>query len=83
MLNIVYFARVREAVGLDAEQRDVAAGTSIAQLIDLLLAESGNYARAFADRGKLRFALDQKMVPDDALIDGAKELAVFPPVTGG
>ena len=83
MIRIVYFARVREAIGFDGEERDVPPGTSIAALLDLLAAESGAYADAFADRSKLRFALDQHMVPDDTLLDGAVELAIFPPVTGG
>lgn len=82
-LQIVYFARVREAVGIDSEQVEVEAGTSIAELIDQLAAQSELYVAAFADRTKLRFALDQKMVRADAMLDDAKELAIFPPVTGG
>jgi sulfur-carrier protein len=83
MVHIVYFARVREAIGLDSEERDVPAGVRIAAFVDQLAAEGANYADAFADRSKLRFALDQQMVREDALLDGAKELAIFPPVTGG
>ena len=82
-MRLVYFARVREAIGLDGEEREVAAGASIAALVDQLVTESARYADAFADRSKLRFALDQKMVFDDALLNGAEELAIFPPVTGG
>jgi sulfur-carrier protein len=83
MIRLVYFARVREAVGLDDEVREVAHEQTIAALINLLVAESPNYADAFADRTKLRFALDQHMVPADAVLGQAKELAIFPPVTGG
>ena len=83
MIQIVYFARVREAVGADGEQIEVEAGTNIAALIDRLAGQSERHAAAFSDRTKLRFALDQKMVRADALLDGAKELAIFPPVTGG
>ena len=83
MLRIVYFARVREAVGVDGEQVEVEVGTSISELIDQLARQSERHAAAFVDRSKLRFALDQKMVRADALLDGAKELAIFPPVTGG
>lgn len=82
-LQIVYFAKVREAVGVDSEHVEVEAGTSIAKLIDHLAAQSDRHAAAFSDRSKLRFALDQKMVSADALLGGAKELAIFPPVTGG
>jgi molybdopterin synthase sulfur carrier subunit len=83
LLQIVYFARVREAVGVDGEQVEVEAGANIAKLIDRLARESERHAAAFSDRTKLRFALDQKMVRADAVLDGAKELAIFPPVTGG
>jgi sulfur-carrier protein len=82
-MRLVYFARVREAIGLDSEERDVAPGTSISALVDQLAADNARYADAFADRSKLRFALDQTMVREDALLDGAEELAIFPPVTGG
>jgi sulfur-carrier protein len=82
-VKIVYFARVREAIGLESEEREVASGTSVAALVDQLAAENLRYADAFADRGKLRFAVDQQMVRGDALLDGAAELAIFPPVTGG
>ena len=83
MIQIVYFARVREAVGVDGEQVDVEAGTSIAKLIDLLANLSERHAAAFSDRSTLRFAIDQKMVRADAVLDDAQELAMFPPVTGG
>ena len=83
MIQIVYFARVREAVGIDGEHVEVEPGTSIAALIDQLARDSERHAAAFLDRTKLRFALDQKMVRADAGLDAAKELAIFPPVTGG
>ena len=83
MIHIVYFARVREAVGVDGEQIEVESGTSISALINRLASQSDGHTAAFADRSKLRFALDQKMVSANALLDNAKELAIFPPVTGG
>lgn len=82
-MRLVYFAQVREAIGLDAEERDVAPDQSIKSLVELLSAEDGRYAAAFDDRAKLRFALDQQMAKADAIIGKAKELAIFPPVTGG
>ena len=82
-MRVVYFARVREAIGVDCEQVDVEAGTSVTKLIDKLAARSERHAAAFSDRTKLRFALNQKMVRADASLDGATELAIFPPVTGG
>ncbi|MBO9670094.1 MAG: MoaD/ThiS family protein [Sphingobium sp.] len=83
-LTLLYFAWVRERVGRGEErvERPVA-GTSIAALLDTLATQSEGHAAAFADRTRLRAALDQKFVPLDTQIGGAKELALFPPVTGG
>ena len=83
-LNIVYFAWVRERIGKDGEavarpEPDVA----IAELLDALSATTPGHANAFADRARLRAALDQRFVPLDTLIGDARELAIFPPVTGG
>lgn len=83
-VRFVFFASVREAIGVDAEERDLPDSmTDIAQCLDWLSAQSDKYADAFADRNKLRFALDQHMAGPDAPIGHAKELAIFPPVTGG
>jgi sulfur-carrier protein len=83
-MRLVYFARVREAVGIDAEDRELPDGVrSVADCIAWLSSQSEHHATAFGDRSRLRFALDQQMVREDALLDGASELAIFPPVTGG
>ncbi|MCW2412751.1 MULTISPECIES: molybdopterin converting factor subunit 1 [unclassified Sphingobium] len=83
-ITILYFAWVRERIGLDEEQQPVPSpDTTVAQLLDALSAGSAGHAAAFADRGRLRAALDQKFVPLDTAIGQARELAMFPPVTGG
>jgi len=83
-LDILYFSWVREAIGRDGERVDVPAEvTTIAALLDRLAARGGGYAEALADRGRLRAALDQAFVPLDAALGEARELAIFPPVTGG
>ena len=83
-LDILYFSWVREAIGRDGERVDVPAEvTTIAALLDRLVARGGGYAEALADRGRLRAALDQAFVPLDAVLGDARELAIFPPVTGG
>ncbi|APL93742.1 molybdopterin converting factor subunit 1 [Sphingobium indicum] len=84
MLSLVYFAWVREAVGRDEERIErPAPGTTVAALIAALAARGGGYAQAFARPDKLRAALDQRFVPLDSPIGEARELAIFPPVTGG
>jgi sulfur-carrier protein len=82
-MRLVYFAQVREAIGVDGEEREVAPDQTIGKLIDQLSQESAPYANAFANRAKLRFALDQQMARADTPIGDARELAIFPPVTGG
>jgi len=83
-LEMLYFAWVREAIGSGGERVEppVTVAT-IADLIDWLAARGGGYAEAFADRTRLRAALDQRFVPLDAPLGDARELALFPPVTGG
>ena len=83
-MRLVYFARVREAVGVDGEERELPATVmTVADCIDWLASQSANHAAAFANRDRLRFALDQQMVWEGTALEGAQELAIFPPVTGG
>jgi len=83
-IAILYFAWVREAIGRDGETIDPPADVrDVAALIDWLAARGGGYAEAFADRARLRCAIDQRFAPLDAPIEGATEIALFPPVTGG
>lgn len=81
-LHLLYFAWVRERIGLDGETRDLAAST-VGEALTALATLGDGYASAFAEPHRLRFALDQDFVDmDAALLEGA-ELAIFPPVTGG
>ena len=83
-VRILYFAWVREAIGRDGEAIDPPATVeTIADLIAWLAARGGGYAQAFADPARIRAAIDQAFVPPDAPIAGAREIALFPPVTGG
>lgn len=83
-MKLVYFARVREAIGVDNEDRSLPDNVlTVGDCIDWLASERANYAAAFTDRDRLRFALDQQMVGEGTALEGAVELAIFPPVTGG
>jgi molybdopterin synthase sulfur carrier subunit len=83
-VELLYFAWVREAIGRDGETVEPPADVfSVATLVDWLATRGGGYAEAFADRTKLRCAIDQSFAPLDASIAGAGEIALFPPVTGG
>lgn len=83
-MELLYFAWVAERIGKQAEHLEPpAADATISDVIDLLAARGGGYASAFADRARIRAALDQQFVGLDRAIGGARELALFPPVTGG
>jgi molybdopterin synthase sulfur carrier subunit len=83
-IELLYFAWVREAIGRDGESVEPPAEvTDVAGLIGWLAARGGGYAEALANPARLRAAIDQRFVPLDAPIAGARELAIFPPVTGG
>jgi len=83
-ITMLYFAWVRERIGVGEEAIDPPeAVRTIADLIDWLRDRSRGHAEAFADLGRLRAALDQQFVPLDAPLGNAREVALFPPVTGG
>ena len=83
-MQIRYFAWVRERVGVDAETIDLPdTVTTVAGLIDWLAARDESHAHALEDRDTIRVALDQEHVEHDALLAGAREAALFPPMTGG
>ena len=81
-LDIRYFAWLRERVGTAAEQVETEAPT-VAALIDELRGRDEGYALAFADPGAIRAAIDHDLVDLDASLSGAREVAFFPPMTGG
>ena len=83
-LQMLYFAWVREAVGAGSEAVDPPTEVAnVSALLDWLSGRSTGHAAAFADRERLRAAIDQQFAALDASIAGATEIAIFPPVTGG
>jgi sulfur-carrier protein len=83
-VKILYFAWVREKVGKAEESLDVPAGVETAQqLMEWLKDRGPEYAEAFARANVIRVALDRAHVKPTASIAGAREIAFFPPVTGG
>jgi molybdopterin synthase sulfur carrier subunit len=83
-MDLLYFAWVREAVGVGQERVDPPETVhNVADLIAWLSQQSPAHAAAFAEPTKLRAAIDQRFVPLEAPLGNAKEVALFPPVTGG
>ena len=82
MIDILYFAWLRERIGLPRERVETNAAT-VADLIAELILREERYAVAFADLDSLRVALDQELSSFDAPLAGVREVAFFPPMTGG
>jgi sulfur-carrier protein len=83
-VTLLYFAKLRETIGIGEERVELPAEVTTANaLIDWLSDRSASHARAFAERERVRCALDRVMAPLSASVGTAKEIAFFPPVTGG
>jgi molybdopterin synthase sulfur carrier subunit len=83
-MDLLYFAWVRERIGTGQERLDPPeAVRNVADLIGWLATRSPGHAEAMREPERLRAAIDQKFVPLDALLGDAREVALFPPVTGG
>ncbi|MBV8471943.1 MAG: molybdopterin converting factor subunit 1 [Hyphomicrobiales bacterium] len=83
-MKAVYFAWVRERIGKDEETIDPpAAVVTVDDLIAWLTRRDDGYAYAFEKPQVIRVAIDRAHVGRDAKIAGAREIAFFPPMTGG
>ncbi|MFC0280279.1 molybdopterin converting factor subunit 1 [Falsigemmobacter intermedius] len=81
-LDLLYFAWVRERIG-EARERVETEAATVADLVAELAAREPRYALAFSDLTALRVALDQELSEFDAPLAGVREVAFFPPMTGG
>jgi molybdopterin synthase sulfur carrier subunit len=82
MVDVLYFAWVRERIGLPKERVETSAAT-VMDLVQELRAREPRYAAAFEDISALKVAIDQELTEFDAPLAGAREVAFFPPMTGG
>ena len=83
-VKLVYFAWVREKVGRAEEIVDLPGGIeTVADLVAWLKQRGPEYAEAFARPGVVRAAIDKRHVQPTSALAGAREIALFPPVTGG
>jgi molybdopterin synthase sulfur carrier subunit len=83
-VKIVYFAWVRERVGKTDEDIDVPTNVStVGDLISWLSKRGEEYAYAFENPNVIRAAIDRTHVHGDTQLSGAREIAFFPPMTGG
>ncbi len=83
-MKILYFAWVRQKAGVSEETVDLPPEVkTLNDLIHWLKARGPEFEAAFAEIKSVRAAIDQTHAKLDASIEGAKEIAFFPPVTGG
>jgi molybdopterin synthase sulfur carrier subunit len=83
-VRILYFAWVRERVGKPEEDVEPPAGiATVGDLMRWLAGRGEEYAHAFENPKVIRAAIDRLHVKADAAIGGAREIAFFPPMTGG
>lgn len=81
-MQVLYFAWVRERIGVPREELETSAET-VAELVTELRGREERYDFAFSDMKAIRVALDQELSDLDASLIGVREVAFFPPMTGG
>lgn len=83
MIDVQYFASVRERLGIDSEQVEAAGVTTVAALLDLLAARHGEKGQRVLKDARVMAAVNQVVAEAQAPVRSGDEVAFFPPVTGG
>lgn len=81
-MKILYFSWLRERIGVPFDEVETQA-LNVSDLVAELVAREERYALAFSDISAIRVALDQELSEFDAPLKGVREVAFFPPMTGG
>jgi molybdopterin synthase sulfur carrier subunit len=83
-MKVLYFAWIRERVGKTEEEDSTPASVqTVADLVNWLKGRGEEYAYAFDNTKVVRAAIDRVHVKPDTKLSGAREIALFPPMTGG
>ena len=83
MLNVLYFASLREAFGRANEQLPLPNPADVNALIGVLCARGGAWSEALSADKRWRVAVNQEMAAMETHLKSGDEVAIFPPVTGG
>ena len=82
MIDLIYFSWIRERIGKSSEAIETKSAT-VVELIEELKVKDIRYSEVFSDLGSFRVAINQELADFNESIIGAKEIAFFPPMTGG
>ncbi len=83
-MRLIYFAWVRERIGKTQEDVDLPAEVkTVADLLSWLRTRGEQYEHALQHPDVIRIAIDQEHVDHRERLEGAREIALFPPMTGG
>ena len=84
MVTLLYFARLREALGTAREELALPESViDVASLREALVSRGGAWAEELGQTKRVRTAVNQDMASGDTPVNDGDEIAFFPPVTGG
>ena len=83
MVRLLYFAWLREQVGVESEELDLPHSVATGRDLIAYLSDRHPHAAEALGRTNIKIALDQTVVAMEASVANAKEIALFPPMTGG
>ena len=83
MLNVLYFASLRESFGRASEQLPVPVPADVNALVSVLRARGGPWSESLDVGKRWRVAVNQEIAAMDTRLNAGDEVAIFPPVTGG
>ena len=83
-MRVLYFAKVREIIGLSEENIDLPSNVkTVEDFLDYLISKENKYDLALSNKETIHIACDENHVDKDFILKNTKEIAIFPPVTGG
>ena len=83
-MKILYFAKIREFIGYAEEEINLPSNIkTVDDVLDYLISKDSNYDMAFGSKDSIHVACDEEHVKGDFMIHNTREIAIFPPVTGG
>ncbi len=82
-MKILYFANIRQTIGLIEEYIDIDEGYTVEEVIKMLVKKNEKYKKAFLNIDNIKCSINLNYVKLNAKVKNTDELAFFPPVTGG